>query len=223
MRGSSVLLGLLLVVSAGVWAVGQSPPPPGPPDHPPGSEAMMGQPDPPAPDDEKHSHGRWGRDKPMDEVEGREAFTVLRRIDPEKADRIQQAIEAHPDQIGRILQEQLPNLGRFMAWRRFDPDGFELRVRDIELSRLARESAERVRNAVDAGNDGIAAVEQALLEELVADHFDVRQQIREHELAKLKQRIEELLDQLQERTDKRQELIQQRMDELIHESTDERW
>jgi hypothetical protein len=233
MRLASVSLALLLVLSACNGALGQGPPerrgpqPPPPPSDvfedpgAPGSPGRHGGPG--MRDNESRSHGWRNRQEPMTEEQAREALEVLRVIDPDKAQRIEQAIDENPEQIGRVLQENFPNIGRFMAWRRYDPEGFDLRIRDLALSRQTHACVQRMHEALDAGDDEMAALEQIQLSELVAEHFDVRQTIREYELAKLQRRIEELIAQLEERTDNRDELIDERIDELIGEGTEDRW
>lgn len=166
----------------------------------------------------------------MSEEQVREAVKILRRIDPEKADRLAQALEDEPEEINRVLREQAPNLGRFMAWRRFDPEGFDLHVDDIELSRLIRECAGRLHEALDQDNDEAAAFERIQLEDLVSRHFAVRQEIREHQLAKLRERIEKLQaqieqmqTQLEEQVANQTNLITERVNELIEGDPDKHW
>jgi len=159
----------------------------------------------------------------MDAQQIREAIEVLRQIDPENADQLAQHVDENPERVGRALQEKFPNLGRFLAMRRYDPQGFELRIKDLALSRQSQHSAQRFHEAHSAGDDELAAAELSVLQGIVADHFDIRQQIREHELMKLEQQIESLRDQLQQRADNRDQLIEERLEELISQDVDARW
>ncbi len=173
---------------------------------------------------ERKSERRWHeRGKPMSEEDAREAIEILRRIDPEKAERLDKAVAERPEQVARVLHEQFPNMGRFMAWRRYDPEGFDLRVDDMALSRETHECVKRLHEALDDENDEAATFEQLKLEDLVAQHFEVRQKIREHELAKLRDRIEQLEAQLKERAANRDEYITQRVDDLIDGEHEARW
>lgn len=216
MKLASVPLMVLLVLSAGLWVVGQAP---DKPDHrpPPGDKPGMHD------GEDGRSHGWWGRGKPMDAEQAQEALEVLRRIDPEKAKRLEQAIDENPERVGQVLHENFPMLGRFMAMRRYDPEGFDLRVQDLALSRKCHNAADRMRKAMEAKDDAVAALELAQLQALVAEHFDVRQELREYELLKLKQRIEELGEQLEQRTADRDSLIDERVHELIGEGGGDRW
>lgn len=221
MRLASVPLVILLLLSTCIWAVGQAPPPePHDQQPPPPREAHDGF--GPRGEDQR-SHDRRGHGKPLNEEQAREALEVLRRIDPEKAQSLEKAIEDNPEQIGRILGENFPNIGRFMAWRRYDPEGFDLRIQDLALSRQTHACANRLREALDAEDDEIAALEQIRLADLVADHFDVRQQLREYELAKLRNQIEELLAQLEERSNNRDQFIEERIGELMGVEGEDRW
>ena len=214
MKLASVPLLVLLVLAAGLWAFG------GEPDRPDrGPDDKPGMHD----KDDGRSHGWWGRGKPMDAEQARDALEVLRRIDPDKAKRLEQAIDENPERVGEVLHENFPMLGRFMAMRRYDPEGFDLRVKDLALSRKSHDAADRMRKALDAKDDAVAALELAQLQALVAEHFDVRQELREYELMKLKERIEELGDQLKQRTADRDALIDERVHELIGEGGNDRW
>jgi len=221
MRLSSLSLAALLVLSAGLLAIGQDRPPEGPPpgrqDGPPPHD-QMDRPD-------RQDRPRWARDRgePISEQRVREALEVLRLIDPDKAEKLEQHIDENPERIGHALRENFPHLSRFMAMRRYDPDGFDLRIKDLRLSRQSQLSARRLHEATEAGDDALAAAEMAVLEGLVAEHFDVRQQVREHELARLEQQIEDLRQQLQDRADNRDTLITERIDEYIDHDKPDRW
>lgn len=221
MKWANLPLIVLLVASACLLAVGQGPPPDQPGDRPPPPrEARDGE----GPrEDDKRPHGRWGHDEPMDAQQIREALEVLKKIDPDKAERLQKAINENPEQVRDVLQKNFPYLGRFMAWRRYDPEGFDLRIEDLALSRQTHECAKRLRTALDAGDDELAALEQIQLHELVTEHFDIRQQIRQHDLAKLQEKIAELLEQLEERANNRDDFIEDRVEELINGDQEDRW
>jgi len=219
MRLSSLSLAALLVITAGLYAVGQDDQSPDRHDGPPPRHGE------PPHEMDRQDRPRWGRDRgePMDEQRVREALEVLRLIDPEKAEKLEAHIDQNPERIGHALRENFPHITRFMAMRRYDPEGFDLHIKDLRLSRQSQLSARRLHEATEAGDDAIAAAELAVLEGLVAEHFDVRQQIREHQLAKLEQQIEDLRDQLQERADNRDALIAERIDDFVEHDRPDRW
>lgn len=222
MRLSSLSLAALLVLSAGLLAIGQDAPPPRPADGPP---PQQGEPPHEMDKPDRNDRSRRGRDhrEPMSEQKVRESIEVLRLIDPEKAEKLEKHIGNNPERIGHALRDDFPHLSRFMAMRRYDPEGFDLRIKDLRLTRQSQLSARRFYEANEAGDDALAAAELAVLEGLVAEHFDVRQQIREHDLAQLEQKIQELRDQLQDRADNRDALIAQRIEEFIEHDKPDRW
>ncbi len=159
----------------------------------------------------------------MNEDEVREAIEVLREIDPEKAEKLAQHVHEDPHRVGQALHEHFPNLGRFLAMRRHDPQMFELRIDDLRLNHQAHEIARRVHEAEASQDDMLAAAEGVRLEQIVVEHFEVRQQIRERELMKLQQRIEQMRDQLEQRAADRDALITERLDELTGEDAGNSW
>jgi hypothetical protein len=236
MRWASVSLAVLVVLAACVGVYAQAPQRDGPPPDPrvnprtaprtaPRISPRQAPPDERQGDVDRPPRPRWrgDHDQPMTEQQVREALEVLRRIDPEKAEKLEQHVAENPERVGRALRDNFPNLGRFLAMRRYDPEAFDLRIEDLRFSREADRSARRLRQAEADGDDVLAAAERQVLEQIVADHFDVRQQIREHELMKLEQRIEQLRQQLQDRADDRNDLIQQRIKELVGEDPHDRW
>jgi len=176
-----------------------------------------------APKDDPHWHARRDRVEPMSEAQVREAVLVLRQIDPEKADLLEEAIDRDPENTARILHERFPKLGRFMAWKKYDPTGFDLHVQDIALTRRTHACARRLNEALDDSDDVSAGLEHLQLEDLVSQHFDIRQQIREHELARFEERIDQLHTQLEERISSRDDLIAQRIEELVDGGSNEPW
>jgi hypothetical protein len=58
---------------------------------------------------------------------------------------------------------------------------------------------------------------------VVAEHFDVRQQLREKIVADLRQRVEQMQQRIEERQAARPELIEQRLGELTGQAAGPRW
>lgn len=221
MRSSSLILAALLLLSAGLFVVAQDGPPRGPHNGPAGGPPAGGPPH--EKDRRDRSHRGREHHEPMSEEQLRESLEVLRLIDPDKAEKLEEYIQENPERIGRALREKFPHLSRFMAMRRYDPDGFDLRIQDLRLSRLSQKSARRLHEATETGDDALAAAELAVLEGLVTEHFDVRQRIREHDLARLEQQIELLRDQLDERAANRDALIAERVEEFIEHDKSDHW
>jgi len=216
MKTANIPLLILTVLLAGLFVSAQGPqgdhPPPRPHD-----EARSGTDGPPG-------HGwRGEHGPPMTDEETHDAIEVLRKIDPDKAAQLDKLFSEDPQRVARVLHESFPKMGRFLMMKRHDPAGFDLWVQELRFNHDAMASAKRLRQAQDQQDDILIASEEITLRQIVSDHFDVRQKIREHQLSKLEQRIEEMREQLNERASDRDELIDQRFDELIDEDVGDRW
>lgn len=151
-----------------------------------------------------------------------EAMRVLRHVDADEADRLAGLREQHPDRFEPALRQWFPRLELFLAVRRYDPQMYELRVEDFRLAHQSRSVARQLLEA--RKNDRRQERElQRQLEKLVAEHFDIRQKMRERELTRLEERIERLREQLEDRADERRDLIEQRISELTQQDTHPQW
>ena len=61
------------------------------------------------------------------------------------------------------------------------------------------------------------------LQQLVARHFDVRQKIREREIQKLEQRLDQLRNQMELRSKARDRIIQDRLEKMTDEDGKSTW
>jgi hypothetical protein len=98
---------------------------------------------------------------------------------------------------------------------------YQLEVRD---ARLKLETAELVHALRDARRDGadderVETLRQQL-RRTVQEHFEVRQAKLEREVAELEQRLDYLREQLSDRAERRDELIESRIDQLAGEDDD---
>lgn len=131
--------------------------------------------------------------------------------------------EFEADQLG----PQLPTRGRrpmgerpqrgfqdeFDQLRQRDPQMAALIQQDMELERASMELAEQYRRA---GPDRREEIRRELAE-LVAKHFEVRQQRRELEIVRLKEQLERLQASLKRRADNKETVINQRVAQLLGE------
>jgi len=170
-------------------------------------------PDKPRRDDRDH---RRGRDRfHLSEEEAEQALQIITRLKPELGEELARLREDDPRRFARELEGRFPRFRWLLRLNRFDPEMFELRMRDIELYRRSRELAEQVRDARRAGRSEAEAAAREQLDGVVAEHFDVRQQIREAELARLERRLAALRDQLADRTENRRHIIAEHTESLI--------
>lgn len=150
-----------------------------------------------------------------------EVMGVIADLDEPLHTRLSSAMERNPDVVRNRLQADLPRWMTAVELKRNDPELYELNVKD---RRLAQETGRLVgefhaaRRAGDAEKvDGL----RARIETLAADHFDVRQKLRERDLAQLQQRLEFLRAQVQQRRERRQEVIRQHLQQLFGGPADE--
>jgi chromosome segregation ATPase len=164
-------------------------------------------------DNQEHS-GRFRRGRgPLTEERIEEYKQILLDVRPDLAERLEKLDVDRPEAFRRFLRTA-PWLFRLRHVKQIDEPRYALMVEDLKLAHRSRETAQAYRAARE-GNDKAKADElQAELRELVAQHFDVRQQLRERELAYLEQRLQELREQLKDREAKKQQLIDQRLKEL---------
>jgi len=152
-----------------------------------------------------------------------ELLDVLAEVNPEVAQRIEQHRADQPDSVMQMLRPHAPGLQRLVYLKRNEPEHYALRVEDIQLERHCDELAGELRNAEAADDAETAGQLRTELAAAVARHFDVRQQLRERHLQRLEQRIEELRQQIEQRRAARDELIQQRIDELVSDAAQAQW
>ena len=151
-----------------------------------------------------------------------EVIAVARELDPELADRLEQARRDDPRDVGRLLGRDGPTLRRLVWLRRIDPGLFDLRIRDLRLTRESLDLAYRLRDARAADRDADADRLEEQLEALVERHFEIRQEILQRQLEAMRVRLEQLEEELDERDDDRDDLIEERVEELV-EGGDRRW
>jgi len=172
------------------------------------------------PDKHRHPvHDRLrGRDRfRLSDQEAEQALRVIGRLKPELGEELTRLREDEPRRFARELEGRFPRVRWLLRLKRFDPEMFELRMRDMELYRSSRDLAERVRAAREAGRSEAEAAAREKLDDVVARHFEVRQQIREAELARLERRLAELREQIADRARNRQRLIAEHTESLIHD------
>lgn len=150
-----------------------------------------------------------------------EVLAVIADFDEVLHARLTAALETNPEVVRGRLQNDLRRWMAAVELKRNDPELYELNVKD---RRLSHETARLVGECLAARRAGDAEkVEtiRAALETLVGEHFDVRQKMRERDLAQLEQRLEFLRTQVQQRRERRQEVIRQHLQQLFGGPADE--
>jgi hypothetical protein len=150
-------------------------------------------------------------------------IAVVRDIDPALADQLEALNSTRPRAIFSVLRRQFPTVMRLALLKDEDPQLYQLRVRDLQLTRHSDELAEQYREAKRRDDKQAADDIADQLEPIVEEHFDVRQQARQREVQKLEERLEQLKDALDERDDNKRDLIKQRLAELLDNRSGRGW
>jgi hypothetical protein len=151
------------------------------------------------------------------------ALDVLDEVDPDLAERVRRYREQEPEAVMTRLRPHLPTLMRLNYLKRSDPEHYALRVADARLERRTLDLSRQYQEAAQRGEDAAGAELRQHLREAVAEHFQVRQQLREKMLADLRQRVERLEQQIQQRQEARESLIDKRLAELTEQTAGPRW
>jgi hypothetical protein len=98
-----------------------------------------------------------------------------------------------------------------------DPEMFKLVKADMDLERQSRELAMQYRRA---SSDERAKLKDKI-KEVVAKHFDVRQDRRALELKRLEAQLQHLRESIERRKNERDKLVEQRVSELVGREEEE--
>jgi predicted transposase YbfD/YdcC len=97
-----------------------------------------------------------------------------------------------------------------------DQPMYELKVQDIKLDARSRVLAIEYRqNPTDDSRKELL--------DILTDQFEVRQKIREHELARLKEKISQLENQIEERANNRQKIINKQLQDVTQKPGKAKW
>ncbi|GEM_PF-3689381 len=145
----------------------------------------------------------------------KEVMAVIQDFDEALYTRLSAALESNPEVVKSRLKTDLRRWMAAVELKRNDPELYELNVKDRqyshETSRLVGEYFAAKRQNDTEKLDSI----QGELDTLVGKHFDVRQKLRERDLAQLEQRLEFLRKQVQQRRERRAEIIKQHLSQLF--------
>ncbi len=170
--------------------------------------------------DRRQIHTNWSMSS-SEQID--ERIAIVRQVYPELADQLEKTKESNPKRVIRKLHEHWPMLQRLMHLKKNDSQGFKLHVQDIRLAFECNKLNGQMRAAVAEQDTDKSGVLRQRLRGIVAEHFDVRQKMKEHELAKLEKRIDKLRTQLKNRVEKKDEIIQERLDEFTRKPSRSAW
>ncbi|MCC6682285.1 MAG: hypothetical protein IT445_15390 [Phycisphaeraceae bacterium] len=232
------MVGLMTLARAGDEPAATSPPPPPPADRtwgdgpPPHHEAMRGE----------------GPQVELTPQQIEETIEVMRDMTPWLAERLEEARKENPQKVEGVIRRFFPRYREFLELKRHDPELYELRIKEIRLDMESRKLAWRIRQAEQPASPPPpedankrqppspevnqeqspkqapppeSATPEELREQLrgVLDElFDLHRQTRQHEIDMLKKRVKELEASLDESRDKREQLIDKRVEELLDQA-----
>ena len=232
-------LAAAIVLSSSTAGLAQDPPPKAPPADPPPPADHEKAPDadrPPKPgdrddevlreprgdtqpgplifsddnDDDKDDFRRFR----MSEDDVAEARKIIAELYPDLSPRLDELSEEDPERLRRTLERRFPRVRYLVTLKQHDRESFDLRMADIDLGRRADVLAKKWDKAKADGNADQAGELEQQLETTIAEHFDIRQQIRRKEIDYLQWKVDSLEKRLDERQSQRDTYIQQRLDEL---------
>lgn len=155
--------------------------------------------------------------------EVKERLRILREVHPQLAERIAHMKDTDPQRVGRMLGRHWPMIEDLIRMKEHDPKGLELHIHDMKLIRQSHKLSRQLRRH---DSDLTAKKKEQLrleLRELVTSHFEVRQKLKERDLAKLERRIEELREQLHKRITNKSQIIEVHFKKLSGQPSGDEW
>jgi YesN/AraC family two-component response regulator len=145
----------------------------------------------------------------------------LKATEPDVYKKAEILRQSDPRQFAKLITEAAPNFARLERLRKTDPKLLHLTLQDLA------DTHESFKLAGELRQPGLPPSAMQLLRtrlrQVVTAQFDLRQQIRLHELNELVKKINELKAQLKHRETRRLQIIQRRMTELIGKPPSVNW
>lgn len=167
---------------------------------------------PPAPPPGEMFGPRHGMMAPITEEEERAALTFLRSVDPEGADRLEALKESAPRWYSISLRRTLMAQMRLDEMAQRDSSLYNRHCEIFRLDARAEGLAMQYREAQnDADRTRIRSELIGVLDRL----FDLREEDKRYEIERLERRLERLRTVVDERMERKDEIVDRRADELI--------
>jgi hypothetical protein len=166
----------------------------------------------------KDAHGPRERRLHLSKERIDELIATLKSVNPELAERfVARAGDLDSERTRRGIATRLAGMSWLMRMdrlRRTDPELFELKVQDMRLKRSTRDLARKYREARETEDADAMSKLNDQVRGHVAKHFDVIQKVRDHTLARLENQLEKLRKQVETRSSHRDDLINERVEEI---------
>ena len=157
----------------------------------------------------------------LEQIQG--ALSVLKDLNPQLAKSIESWTERDLEKVSDLLRPQWHLLVNLWFLKKIDPLMYNFRVQDIKLDRESRDLADQFKKAIAADEPSEARVLRVKMAKRAADHFRVRQAMREEEVRRLRERVERMAERLARRKESMAQLVELRVSSLTGEDKDLDW
>jgi len=151
--------------------------------------------------------------KPLTAAQIDQIMSFLKAVQPDTYHKAMELKRSDPNKFPALINKAAPSFIQLEELQQSDPVLFKLTLQDLVYTHRSFQLANQLRQPGLNPQD-----QQNLREELthvITEQFDLRQQIRQHELDQLTKKINDLKAQLDAREKERQTIIQNRVNDLI--------
>ena len=147
--------------------------------------------------------------KELTAQEQEQLFKVLEEVNPQLIEKIKKWQDVNPQMSNRMLTRMYGRMRSLIKLKYHDKESYELKVQDLKFDAQNRVLADEYRkNPTEQGREELLAA--------LSKHFDIRQQLRERELAKLKERISKVEASLEKDTANRQKILDKQFKDITN-------
>jgi hypothetical protein len=146
--------------------------------------------------------------------DGEAVVDMIKQVNPDLFERIQQARRENPEAADRIIQRVAPHMRELIEER--DPEMRRLRIQSM---RNGWEIAGATRELADAIRSGAAERERAAAEarvgSLLGAHFETQVKLHEREIAMLEERLVQLRTEMAEQSSGREPFVKEKLGQIV--------
>jgi hypothetical protein len=147
-----------------------------------------------------------------------EVIEFVQRHFPERAKKLEELRRTDRERYLKERRQLMSKIQRLMELEKNNPRLFALTLEDIKLERKLNQLARTARESTDAGAREHYRKE---LEVAVLEAFELRARLKQAELDDLEAQVDELRASLKRREERREELVSQRVEQLLKEDLDD--
>jgi hypothetical protein len=147
-----------------------------------------------------------------------EVIEFVQRHFPERAQKLEELRRTDRERYLKERRQLMGKIQRLMELEKNNPRLFALTLEDIKLERKLNQLARTARESTD---DGARARYRKELEVAVLEAFELRARLKQAELDDLEAQVDELRASLKRREERREELVSQRVEQLLKEDLDD--